>query len=101
MKPPGSADGWSLRQKTVPDVPMDTATSPSARPKPKAAAMLSPVPAAAEYVALGAAKQAAWALAGSAQPPQWPAAAAQKFTASAAPAVRARYDALRDVTTTW
>jgi len=59
------------------------------------------VPAAAEYVALGAARQAAWALAGSAQPPQWPAAAAQTFTASAAPAVRARYDALRDVTTTW
>ena len=59
------------------------------------------VPAAAEYVALGAARQAAWALAGSEQPPQWPAAAAQTFTASAAPAVRARYDALRDVTTTW
>jgi len=30
------------------------------------------VPAPAEYVALGAARQAAWALAGSAEPPAWP-----------------------------
>jgi xylulokinase len=59
------------------------------------------VPAAAEYVALGAARQAAWALSGSVQPPQWPAAAAQTFTAPAAPGVGARYDALRDATTQW
>ena len=30
------------------------------------------VPAAGEYVADGAARQAAWALAGTAEPPQWP-----------------------------
>ena len=59
------------------------------------------VPAAAEYVALGAARQAAWALSGSAQPPQWPAAAAQTFAAPAEPTVRAGYDALRDATTAW
>lgn len=37
--------GWSETAKTVPEVPMDTATSPAPRPRPRAAAMLSPVPA--------------------------------------------------------
>lgn len=30
------------------------------------------VPSPAEYVAIGAARQAAWALTGTAEPPQWP-----------------------------
>lgn len=59
------------------------------------------VPAAAEYVALGAARQAAWALSGSAQPPHWPAAAAETFTATPAPDLRARYGALREATAGW
>ncbi|WP_026413403.1 xylulokinase [Actinomadura oligospora] len=57
------------------------------------------VPEPAEYVALGAARQAAWALAGTAEPPRWPAPPATEHTTSA-PAdgelIRARYAALRD-----
>ena len=59
------------------------------------------VPAAAEYVALGAARQAAWALAGTAQPPAWAGAAARVFTAEPAPTVRAQYGVLRDATVSW
>ncbi len=43
------------------------------------------VPAAAEYVALGAARQAAWALRGGAAPPQWPV----TITATAEPDIAA------------
>jgi xylulokinase len=59
------------------------------------------VPAAGEYVALGAARQAAWALAGEASPPGWAAAAAEVYEASATPQVRATYRALRDDTAAW
>ncbi len=59
------------------------------------------VPAPAEYVALGAARQAAWALSGSAQPPEWPAAPARSFTAPATPEVREQYGVLRDATGDW
>ncbi len=59
------------------------------------------VPAPAEYVALGAARQAAWALAGSAEPPQWPAANARVLTADPTPEVREQYGALRDATRDW
>jgi xylulokinase len=54
------------------------------------------VPEPAEYVALGAARQAAWALAGTDAPPGWPAAPAQTYEAPFAPQVRAQYAALRD-----
>jgi xylulokinase len=56
------------------------------------------VPEAAEYVALGAARQAAWALAGTAEPPPWPAPGAASYTADPEPGVRERYAALRDAT---
>ncbi len=59
------------------------------------------VPAAAEYVALGAARQAAWALSGAAAPPVWPAAAAQILTAEPTPEVREQYGVLRDATANW
>ncbi len=59
------------------------------------------VPASAEYVALGAARQAAWALSGSEQPPQWPAAPARSFTAPSTPQVREQYGVLRDATSGW
>jgi xylulokinase len=59
------------------------------------------VPEPAEYVALGAARQAAWALSGAAQPPAWPAPPAETFTARAQPDVRARYAALRDDAQAW
>lgn len=56
------------------------------------------VPAPAQYVALGAARQAAWALRGSAQPPPWPAPAVDEHTAEPAPEVLRRYTAVRDLT---
>jgi xylulokinase len=57
------------------------------------------VPAPGEYVADGAARQAAWVLAGGDQPPAWPQAGASIYQADPAPAVRERYAACRDLTT--
>jgi len=54
------------------------------------------VPEAAEYVALGAARQAAWALTGT--PPEWDSAPARRYEADAVPAVRHRYADVRDLT---
>ena len=54
-----------------------------------------------EYVALGAARQAAWALAGTPHPPTWPAAEAQVFSAEPTPQVRQQYGVLRDATAGW
>ena len=54
------------------------------------------VPATGEYVAEGAARQAAWALAGTAQPPRWDAHGAQVLEADPTPQVREAYAAVRD-----
>jgi xylulokinase len=59
------------------------------------------VPEAAEYVALGAARQAAWALSGAAEPPSWPARPSVTHEASAAHGVREQYGALRDDAAAW
>jgi xylulokinase len=60
------------------------------------------VPLPAEYVALGAARQAAWALSGAAEPPHWPpAGSSAQYAADPAPLVRERYAALRDATRAW
>jgi xylulokinase len=59
------------------------------------------VPEAAEYVALGAARQAAWALSGAAAPPSWPARPSVTYEASADPGVRERYGALRHDAAAW
>ncbi|HZB31627.1 MAG TPA: FGGY-family carbohydrate kinase, partial [Streptosporangiaceae bacterium] len=59
------------------------------------------VPAPGEYVALGAARQAAWALAGTAEPPAWPRPPAQEYEAAPTPRVREQYGALRDATEPW
>jgi xylulokinase len=60
------------------------------------------VPEPAEYVALGAARQAAWALSGAAQPPDWPPAGpGAEYTAEPTPGVRQQYAALRDDTVSW
>jgi len=59
------------------------------------------VPEAAEYVALGAARQAAWALSGSAEPPAWAERASVTHEASATPEVREQYAALRDDAAAW
>ncbi|WP_326690528.1 MULTISPECIES: FGGY family carbohydrate kinase [unclassified Streptomyces] len=59
------------------------------------------VPEPAPYAAIGAARQAAWALSGSTQPPQWPAASCQVFEAgeqelSMGQAVRQQYVTVRE-----
>ena len=55
------------------------------------------VPEAGEYVARGAARQAAWALAGTAEPPAWPLPTEASLAAVPPdPVVRERYAALRD-----
>ncbi|WP_188941466.1 xylulokinase [Nakamurella endophytica] len=54
-----------------------------------------------EYVALGAARQAAWALSGAPTPPEWPAAPAERFEAEPTPQVREAYAALREDTAGW
>ena len=59
------------------------------------------VPEAEEYVALGAARQAAWALAGTPGPPLWPRRPTQCYEAVGQPRIRERFAALRDATTGW
>jgi xylulokinase len=59
------------------------------------------VPAPEEYVALGAARQAAWALAGTSQPPEWPRHLPEEYTGPAEPAVRERLAWLRRATADW
>jgi xylulokinase len=59
------------------------------------------VPEPEEYVALGAARQAAWAMAGTPEPPPWPSRPAETYTGPAQPQIRERHAALRDDTVTW
>ncbi|HTT00240.1 MAG TPA: xylulokinase [Streptosporangiaceae bacterium] len=59
------------------------------------------VPEPEEYVALGAARQAAWALAGTPEPPPWPARPAAGYAGPPHPEIRERHAALRDDTATW
>ena len=59
------------------------------------------VPEPEEYVALGAARQAAWALAGTPEPPPWPQRAAASYAGEPQPEIRERHAALRDDTATW
>jgi xylulokinase len=56
------------------------------------------VPSPAEYVALGAARQAAWALSGSREPPTWKPPTGTEYTADPAPEVWERYAQVRDLT---
>lgn len=49
-----------------------------------------------EYVARGAARQAAWALSGATEPPAWPLPDTETLEAEPTPAVRERYAAVRD-----
>jgi xylulokinase len=54
-----------------------------------------------EYVAVGAARQAAWALAGTAEPPPWPRPHGARYGGEPQFLVRERYAALRDGTSSW
>jgi xylulokinase len=56
---------------------------------------------AGEYVADGAARQAAWALLGGSEAPLWDLGAAQGIEARPTPEVLERYRILRDATTNW
>ncbi len=51
-----------------------------------------------EYVADGAARQAAWVLAGSAEPPQWALGDGERYEADGTPFVRDRYREVRELT---
>jgi xylulokinase len=54
------------------------------------------VPPPGEYVALGAARQAAWVLAQSREPPVWSQGASSSYEGDPAPAIRSRYAEARD-----
>jgi xylulokinase len=58
------------------------------------------VPDAGEYVADGAARQAAWVLAGGGGPPTWTAAGTSRYEADPTPAVRERYAEVRGLVAT-
>ncbi|MEU5873262.1 xylulokinase [Glycomyces sp. NPDC047369] len=58
------------------------------------------VPPSAEYVALGAAKQAAWALSGRDEPPQWKNGDTERLTGTAS-SVPSQYATLRNETASW
>ncbi|MGV0794400.1 FGGY-family carbohydrate kinase [Mycolicibacterium sp. XJ1819] len=58
--------------------------------------VLTPNP--AEYVALGAARQAAWALSASAGPPRWTPPPTATYEGDPVPQVRSRYAEVRDLT---
>ena len=59
------------------------------------------VPEPEEYVALGAARQAAWVMSATAEPPAWPRPAAQRCGGDLQPGVRERYASLREATSSW
>lgn len=59
------------------------------------------IPPAGEYVANGAARQAAWALLGGAQAPHWDLGEVKSVSARPTPEVLERYLQLKDRTTTW
>ncbi|MGD9962083.1 xylulokinase [Nocardioides sp.] len=59
------------------------------------------LPSPGEYVALGAARQAAWALAGTARPPTWALVDSHTLDAEPTPHVRETYAQLRDRTQVW
>jgi xylulokinase len=59
------------------------------------------IPPAGEYVADGAAKQAAWALLGDNTPPVWDLGKAMQIEAAATPEVLEKYRTLRDATVNW
>jgi xylulokinase len=56
------------------------------------------VPEAAEYVADGAARQAAWLVSGGEAPPDWTLTATRRYESDPEPAIRDRYATIRDAT---
>lgn len=58
------------------------------------------MPEAAEHVAIGAARQAAWVHSGDEEPPSWTAWTSETYEASPAEFVRARFTEVADMTAT-
>jgi xylulokinase len=112
-----SASGASARERRRGEEAGGTAAAQPARrvlligggAKSPAARQIAPgifgsqviVPEQEEYVALGAARQAAWALAGTPDPPSWPPRPAAVYDGDPQPQIRERHAALRDDTATW
>jgi len=88
------------------DVPVERAILVGGAARSEAVARIAPAvlalpvdrPTPGEYVADGAARQAAWVLSGADAPPEWAAAGQERFTAEPTPHVRERYAQARDLT---
>lgn len=68
---------------------------------PQTFGVAADVPQTAEYVALGAARQAAWALSGASEPPTWNVADSTRYEGEARPEIYERYVHTRDATAGW
>ncbi|TDS87709.1 xylulokinase [Nesterenkonia aurantiaca] len=99
----GLADG--LEAMTSQGVPVESITLIGGAARSAAVQQIAPailgrevsVPAPGEYVADGAARQAAWVLSGAAQPPAWSTVETQTITGTPTPEVRHAYAARRDL----
>jgi xylulokinase len=78
--------GGAARSRAVQEVASAVLGLPVTLPQPE------------EYVARGAARQAAWVLAGGAEPPVWPLADVVETEVAPTPEVRTRYAEVRDLT---
>lgn len=102
----GLADGIDALVEL--DVPVDRVVLVGGGARSRAVAEVAPVvfgrpvlvPPEGEHVAAGAARQAAWVLAGTDAPPDWGTSATAVHDAPVDPAVRARYAAVRALTAT-
>jgi len=100
----GLADGLDALRAQGADVRRIVLTGGAARseavqqiaPQVLGAAVTVPPP--GEYVADGAARQAAWVLGGGPEPPEWPITGARLVEAEPTPEVRERYAAVREMT---
>ncbi|PFG40329.1 xylulokinase [Georgenia soli] len=97
----GLADGFAAMQDQ--GVPVETVRLVGGGARSEAVRRIAPavlglpvqVPDPGEYVADGAARQAAWTLAGTAEPPEWSAFQVRTYEAEATPEVKERYAARR------
>jgi xylulokinase len=88
------------------NVPVERAILVGGAARSEAVARIAPAvlalpvdrPTPGEYVADGAARQAAWVLSEASAPPEWAAAGQERFTADPTPHVRERYAQARDLT---
>jgi xylulokinase len=99
------ADGLDAVLGQAPDVTLHRVTLVGGGARSAAVRQIAPsifgvpvvVPPPSEYVADGAARQAAWVASGAAEPPQWTLEGEQVFEADPVPAIRERYAHARDL----